>query len=670
MVKGIDDSLTVQYSYSPAEISSICTAEQGRLVDRLNKIASQNKDTATVPSTFLAMELATTEFFNVVNPVTFMKDVSTDEKVREVAAECNEKIGQLFVEIFAREDLYGVLAAAAGKATNLGDAEKKLVDETLSAFVRNGLALPPAKRQVFIAKKQEIISRQESFNRRIAEGTKEFVLVDASQLDGLTPEFIQTLEKTANGQYKIKMDKATVLPFMENARNEAARKAVDLKFNNLGGQENVDDLEMTVRLRHEAATMLGFKNHAAYVLDRQMAKTPEKVLAFLGPLVEKLKVIGERDLAEFKKIKQAEFPGSSPEVNAWDWRYLANERKKTQFQIDSQKIKEYFPLQTVLDGMFDVYQQLLGVKFTEIKNGATWHPTVKLFKITRNDKNVAYFYMDLFPRDGKYNHFAAFELLKGYVKPDGFYRVPVAAIVGNFSPPSPTAPSLLEHDEVETMFHEFGHIMHQTLTTAKYASLSGTSVMTDFVEAPSQMLENWVWKKEVLQKLSGHYKNPAEKLPNELIEKMLAAKTVNSGVTYLRQASFALIDMTYHTSPNVDSKSTEIYTDISRSTMLIPIQNGSHPQAGFGHLMGGYDAGYYGYLWSKVYAEDMFTRFDNEGLLNPKTGGDYVKWILEPGGVPNLFDLIKGFLGREPNDEAFLRSLGLSLRESEATAAK
>lgn len=658
-MKGIDDSLLVGYTYSPAEISSICTAEQGRLIDRLNQIGSQNKSTATIASSFLALELATTEFFNVINPVTFLKDVSTDEKVRDVAAECNEKIGQLFVEIFAREDLYGVLSAVAATAGTLEAPEKRLVDETLSAFVRNGLALSPEQRRIFIEKKQQIISRQESFNRRVAEGTKEFVLVEASQLEGLSPEFVAGLEKSGT-KYKIKMDKATVLPFLENARNEAARKAVDLKYNNLGGKENVDDLEAAVRLRHEAATMLGFKNHAAYVLDRQMSKTPEKVISFLGPLVERLKIIGEADLAEFRKIKQAEFPGSSPEINAWDWRFLANQRKKTQFQIDGQKIKEYFPLQTVLNGMFEVYQALLGVTFTEVPNAATWHPNVKLYRITRDSKTVAYFYMDLFPRDGKYNHFAAFELLKGYVQPNGMYRAPAAAIVGNFSPPSATTPSLLEHDEVETMFHEFGHIMHQTLTTAKYASLSGTSVMTDFVEAPSQMLENWVWKKSVLEKLSGHYKNPAEKLPGELIDKMLAAKTVNSGITYLRQASFALIDMTYHTSANVDGKSTQIYTDISKSTMLVPIQDGAHPQAGFGHLMGGYDAGYYGYLWSKVYAEDMFTRFDNEGLLNPKTGGEYVKWILEPGGVPNPFDLIKGFLGREPNDEAFLKSLGLT----------
>ena len=659
MVKGIDDSLSLKYSYTPSEITKIYQSEQDRLLERLNEIGAQPKETATLESSFLALELATTEFINNVYPLIFLKDVSTDEEVRKASGAASEKMGQFFVEIFAREDLYRSLKSASEKAKDLQPAEKKLVDETLAGFIRNGLALAPAQRQIFIEKKQAIISRQESFQRRVAEGTKNFVLVDATELEGMSDEFIKGLEKTADGEFKLKMDKATVMPFIENARSEAARKRVDAKYNTLGGPENLKDLEEAVRLRHEAATMLGYRNHGHYVLDRQMAKSPEQVISFLKPLVEKLKVIGKKDLAQLKALKKEEFPHSDSEINSWDWRYLANQWKKKKYSIDNQKIKEYFPLDIVLSGMFQVYQKLFDLKFEEVSGMLTWHPSVKLFRILRQGEPVAFFYMDLFPRDGKYNHFAAFEILKAYRKSDGNYRIPVAAIVGNFSPPTDTSPSLLEHDEVETMFHEFGHIMHQTLTTAKYASLSGTSVMTDFVEAPSQMLENWVWKKSVLEVLSGHYKNPSEKLPSELIEKMLKAKLVSSGLTYLRQASFAMIDMTYHTSPSIDGKSTEIYSQLMKDTMLIPIQSGTFPQAGFGHLMGGYDAGYYGYLWSKVYAEDMFTRFDQAGLLDTKTGSEYVTWILEPGGVPNPFESIKGFLGRDPNQQAFLKSLGL-----------
>jgi thimet oligopeptidase len=211
---------------------------------------------------------------------------------------------------------------------------------------------------------------------------------------------------------------------------------------------------------------------------------------------------------------------------------------------------------------------------------------------------------------------------------------------------------------VETLFHEFGHIMHQTLTKAKYATFSGTNVKTDYVEAPSQMLENWVWQKEALEKLSGHYKDHSKKLPADLIAKMVRAKNLNAGIKYLRQVAFATIDMTYHTSSKVDS--TAVYLKLMQDIMLIPVQEGTEPQASFGHLMGGYDAGYYGYLWSEVYAQDMFTRFEKDGLLSPKVGADYRHWILEPGGQKEPAELIKGFIGREPNEQAFLKKLGLT----------
>jgi len=383
-------------------------------------------------------------------------------------------------------------------------------------------------------------------------------------------------------------------------------------------------------------------------------------LAFLAPLVKTLEIKGHRDLAQLVALKKEDHPKEShPKINSWDWRYYQNQWLKEKFQIDNQAIKEYFPLQVVLKGMFDIYQTLFGVQFVEMPSPVVWHPSVKFYRIVQNQKTVAFFYMDLFPRAGKYNHFAAFDILKAYVQPDGSYRAPVSAIVGNFSPPSADAPSLLEHEEVETIFHEFGHIMHQTLTKARYASFSGTSVKTDFVEAPSQMLENWVWEYESLAKLSGYYKDTTKTLPPELVKRMIQAKNVNSGIFWLRQAAFALVDMRYHTSANVDGKSTKIYADTMAETMLIPVQEHTMPQAGFGHLMGGYDAGYYGYLWSKVYAQDMFTRFSKEGLLNPKTGADYLHNILEPGGTKDPYALITAFLGREPNQTAFIKSLGL-----------
>ena len=274
-----------------------------------------------------------------------------------------------------------------------------------------------------------------------------------------------------------------------------------------------------------------------------------------------------------------------------------------------------------------------------------------------NNNTVAKFYMDLFPRKGKYGHAAAFTLTSGHETAEGGYLMPMSSIVANFNAPSEGEPSLLTHNQVETLFHEFGHIMHQVLTRAKYATFSGTRVKRDFVEAPSQMLESWCWEKESLQKLSGHYKDTSKKLPDELIQKMVDAKLANVGITYLRQVMFATLDMEYHTHSNVNT--TEVYARLAKDIMLVPIPDGTMPQASFGHLMGGYDAGYYGYLWSEVYAADMYTRFEQAGLLDEKAGSDYRKWILEPGGEKPPLDLISGFLGRQPNQDAFLKSLGL-----------
>jgi thimet oligopeptidase len=466
------------------------------------------------------------------------------------------------------------------------------------------------------------------------------------------------LEKTKEGKYKVTVKYPDYYPFMENAKNIEARKTLEEKFNLRGGKANLARLEETLRLRQETAQMLGYANHAAYILEDRMAKNPEAVASFLGRLAGRLKTKLTADLKALQAAKDADLGEKSDgKFHSHDWRYYDNWMKKNRYQLDTQKIKEYFPLDVVNRGMFEIYETLLGVKFAEDTTIPTWHASVRPYRVNRGGKTVAIFFMDLFPRKGKYGHAAAFTLIQGRRNADGTYQVPVSSIVANFTPPVAQEASLLEHSEVETLFHEFGHIMHQVLTTADYASFSGTSVKRDFVEAPSQMLENWVWEKPALAKLSGHYKDKTKPLPADQIERLLEVKLLNVGMRYSRQLLFATLDQRYHTDASVDS--TQVYADLSEEIMQIPIPAKTLPQASFGHLMGGYDSGYYGYLWSEVYAQDMFTRFENEGLLNTKTGADYLKWILQPGGELEPMDLITHFLGRTPNEEAFFKSIGL-----------
>ena len=392
-----------------------------------------------------------------------------------------------------------------------------------------------------------------------------------------------------------------------------------------------------------------------------MAKKPQRVHEFLDRLKSSLQKKNQSDLQILLNLKKQDDP-SATTVNPWDWRYYANIYRKKQFQIDPQFIKEYFPADHVLTQVFALYEKLLGVRFQKQPQSYGWAPEVQLYSIqdTRSKKTVGYFYLDLYPRDNKYKHFAAFDIIKGRLQTNGSYRPPVAAMVANFPRATETQPSLLTHNDVETLFHEFGHIMHQTLTRAPYASLAGSNVRGDFVEAPSQMLENWVWQPRILKKLSRHY-TTKEPLPDQTIAQMIASKHAMEGIFWTRQLFFGLIDMVYHDRIRDFSHfdSTGLWQQLYELTTGMKALPSAQPQASFGHLMGGYQAGYYGYLWSKVFSEDMFTLFQRQGLENAKTGARYRKAILEPGGCAEPDLLLRDFLGRAPRLDAFEKSLGI-----------
>jgi thimet oligopeptidase len=355
----------------------------------------------------------------------------------------------------------------------------------------------------------------------------------------------------------------------------------------------------------------------------------------------------------------AEARSGSPVVNIWDWRFYHNGLLKSEYAIDEFEVAKYFPLDAVIEGLFGVTQKMLGVRYEPAPDAPRWHDDVQAFDVFEADgtEPFARFYMDLFPRANKFNHAAAFTLRRGRRLADGTYQRPVSAIVANFTKPTATQPSLLRHGEVVTFFHEFGHILHQTLTRAQRARFSGTATERDFVEAPSQMLEHWVWEPDVLSSFSRHYET-GEPLPNELLQSMIAAKNLNSGVMTLRQLFFAILDFTYH-SPGFAGDTTKAVEELHSITGF-PYPAGTHFQSGFGHLFG-YDAGYYGYLWSHVFGDDMYTRFEEHGALDEVTGRHYRKTILERGGSVDGDELVRGFLGREPNNAAFLRGLGLEV---------
>jgi len=443
------------------------------------------------------------------------------------------------------------------------------------------------------------------------------------------------------------------VPFMDNAGNGDARRRLEHMFNNRCVPANIVLMEQAIVLRRKIAKLLGYPTFADYVLADRMAANSANVFSFLDRTWAKLKKKGRKELRDRVKLKG----GEDKVLHAWEWRYYNNQLKKSKYSVDYEKIKEYFPLETVIKGMLEVFGEVFGVKFVPAQL-PVWHKDVRAYEIRNADGTAAaYFYFDLFPREGKYKHAACFGIRHGRELADGAYELPAAAIVSNFPPPSGDTPPLLQFNDVVTFFHEFGHVTHNIFTRAKYGKFSGTSVSRDFVEVPSKMLENWAFEPSVLRRISGHFRNPSEKLPEEMIKKLIEAKNMDSGLVYLRQLFFSLLDMRYHTAKGkVDT--TKVYEKLMKKISLIPLSPDSHPQANFGHLMGGYEAGYYSYLWSEVIAADLFGAFEAAGVMDPATGAKYRELILAPGRSYDEAGQVEKFLGRPSGEDAFLKSIG------------
>jgi len=648
----------LRYEPTPQELLENCRSAKKRAESSLEAVARMPAANRTFDNTPWALDQIAADLSDQTASDTFLKYVSISSATREAGNECETLLGQFSVDMYSREDLYRALKEYASKGESLTGESQRLVAKELLDFKRSGLELPSDKRAEVLALRKKLVELEATFGKNINE-YKDSALFDKAELDGLPEDFIGRLEEVG-GKYKVGLDYPDYFPFMDNAMNGGARRVLEGKFNSRATVQNLPVLKEVLALRLQAARLLGYPTHAHFVLEDRMAKDPRTVSDFIVRLRKKVKILAADELATLKSLKHVfEGRASDGKFNAWDWRYYDNQLKKAKYSVDNQKIKEYFPADHVTEQMLAVYQKLLGLKFREIKDAATWHPDVKLYEITdaAGGEPIAYFYLDLFPREGKYKHAAAFSLIIGRVMADGRYQKPVSSMVANFNKSTKDRPSLLTHDEVETFFHEFGHIMHQTLTKARYGRFAGSATARDFVEAPSQMLENWVWDREVLQSLSGHYLDRTKKLPNELLSKMLAAKNVNSGLVTLRQLLFGSVDQLYHGKPPADT--TAAYARLAREVAMIPTSEGTHPEASFGHLMG-YDSGYYGYMWSKVYAEDMYSLFKAEGPLNPQLGRRYRTEILEKGSSRDEMESLKAFLLREPNEDAFLESIGLT----------
>ena len=587
----------------------------------------------------------------------FLAYVHPDEALRATALESEQRLETYGTTLGFREDTYRAVRAYAEtpEAAALEGVPARFLERTLRDYRRNGFELPPEARARIQELKERLVDLGTRFRRNIDE-YEDQLLLTRDQLDGMPDSYIDTLTEvdTPDGpRFRVSLDYPEMYPFLEGAHDEALRRELFTKNHNKAAEVNAPLLAEAIAVRDEIATTLGYASWAAYVIETKMAKTPEAVLDFLLDLERRLEVKASADLEQATASKRAETGDPAATVNIWDWRYYQQRVTQEQFDVDQFEVASYFPLDATLRGMFDVYQRLVAARFVPVEDARAWHPDVRLYHVEDADdgRHIGSFYMDLHPRPGKYGHAAAFTLHPGRLNEDGTYEPGVSSIVANFTKPRPGSPSLLRHSEVETLFHEFGHILHQVMTRAPFVRFSGTSVERDFVEAPSQMLEHWCWDPTVLRGFARHV-DTGEPIPEDLIARMVAAKNVASGLQWLRQVYFARIDLAYHGPGAV--KDLDAIAEELHSITAFDFVPGTHFQCGFGHLFG-YDAGYYGYLWSRVFGDDMFTRFERDEAA----GADYRRIVLEQGGSTDGIDMLREFLGRDPENTAFLRDIGL-----------
>jgi Zn-dependent oligopeptidase len=392
-------------------------------------------------------------------------------------------------------------------------------------------------------------------------------------------------------------------------------------------------------------------------MEEKMAKHPAAVESFYAELIPSLSEGGRAEIDVMAEMLAADT--GSRDLQSWDWRYYDTQLRKREFGIDTNEVAEYLKLEDVIAGMLDLTAGVFGLTYQPVPEARAWHDDVLLYQIldSASGDHLAYFYADLFPREGKFSHAAAFPLYPGHRSSTGTYLRPISAIVANLTKPTEDRPALLQHTEVETLFHEFGHILHMSLTKADFTRFSGANTEWDFVEAPSQIMEEWCWQPDVLQTFARHYQT-GDPIPKELVRDLIRARHLNVALHTLRQVSFGVFDMGLH-GPG-DHSDLDLIHERAETVGLLPPHEGTFFPASFGHLLGGYDAGYYGYLWSKVYGLDMFSRFAEQGVTSPKVGHQYRHEILAPGGSLDGDQLLRNFLGREPSNEAFLHHIGIT----------
>jgi Zn-dependent oligopeptidase len=631
----------------------------------LDQIGAQDPAKVTFQSTIVALDDLGYQARLTANKATIIKETNTSAAMRTAAENAVKLFQDWAVGVDYREDVYKAIKAFEKTHPKLSGEEAKLLKETLRDYRRAGLDLSPEKRREVEQLRKDLSKLGTTFDSNIVEVQKPVVLTKA-ELDGVPESFLTTPGvKTGDDAYTVKANVTwQYIAVMENAKSAEVRKRLYIIHDTMAKEKNVPVLNQMLALRNKIALRLGYKSWADYQTEIKMAKSAAGAEKYINDLISGSQPKFDAEIEELRKLKVAETKDPKAKIERWDASYYNNQLKKQKYSVDTEALRSYFPFQKTLEGMFNIYQSIFGLKFEKIAVPQKWIDDLQLYAVidAATGEPLGMFYLDMFPREGKFNHFAEFEIIGGKALADGKYQRPTVALLCNFPPANAGGQSLLTHTDTETLFHEFGHALHAIVTRAKFARFAGTNVPGDFVEAPSQMLQNWVWDKKVLDTFAADYRDPAKKIPAETIEKLREAKLATVGTYYRRQFSFASLDLALH-APHPEDQPYDCVA-ISNpilSKVFLPVAPETTMVSYFGHL-NGYDAGYYGYAWADAIAADMATVFESakDGYLDKQAGMRLRRDIYEPGDSREITESIEKFLGRKQSVQPFLKKIGIA----------
>ncbi|MFA0181891.1 oligopeptidase A [Vibrio cyclitrophicus] len=612
------------------------------------------------------------------SPVSHMNSVVNSDELREAYESCLSVLSEYGTWVGQHKGLFEAYKTikASEAFSALNRAQQKTITDALRDFELSGIGLPADEQHRYgeISKRQSELGSQ--FSNNVLDATMGWSkqVTDVAELAGMPESALAAAQAAAQAKelegYLLTLDIPSYLPVMTYCDNQALRKELYEAYvtrasdrgPNAGKWDNTEIITEQLKLRHEIARMLGFSTYSEKSLSTKMAETPDQVLGFLNDLAVKAKPQGEREVEELRQFAEKEFGVS--ELNLWDIAYYSEKQKQNLFEISDEELRPYFPESNVVSGLFEVLNRVFGMSVTEREGVDTWHESVRFFDIFDATGTLrGSFYLDLYAREHKRGGAWMDDCRGRRITESGELQTPVAYLTCNFNKPVGDKPALFTHDEVVTLFHEFGHGIHHMLTQVDAGAVSGINgVPWDAVELPSQFLENWCWEEEALSFISGHFET-GEALPKEMLEKMLAAKNFQSAMFILRQLELGLFDFTLHTEydPEVGARVLETLADVKSKVSVLPSLDWNRFSHSFGHIFaGGYSAGYYSYLWAEVLSADAFSAFEEEGIFNTETGNRFLNNILEMGGSEEPMELFKRFRGREPQIDAMLRHAGIN----------